>query len=240
VERVPGGGGCSADDLAGMIAERPPSLGEHVRRVLRDEILAGRLSPGQRLTEVDAIARTGVSRTPVREGIRLLEAEGLVVTRRSRGTYVAHQLDADEASVVYACRLELEPFLTALAAERMTPEGLRRVRAVAERFAEAADAGASGTALGQLDADFHVAIYDASESRLVDIFRSYWSKLQIQLSARVYGQERPAEFAREHAEITDALARGKPRLARSAMSRHIRHGRTLLERSYAADEGFPR
>ena len=76
------------DDGAGSPPERPPSLAEHVCRVIREDILTARQAAGARLTEAIVMERTGVSRTPVREGLRMLEAEGLVITYRSRGTFV--------------------------------------------------------------------------------------------------------------------------------------------------------
>src|ERR671931_2665605 len=85
--------------------ERPPSLAEHVVQILRDDILSGRLAPGERLTESTIMARPGVSRTPVREGLRNLEAEGLVVSRRGRSSYITYRLSPGEAALVYDCRL---------------------------------------------------------------------------------------------------------------------------------------
>ena len=115
--------------------ERPPSLAEHVCRVIREDILTGRQPAGARLTEAIVMERTGVSRTPVREGLRTLEGEGLVITYRSRGTFVTYRLTADEARLLYDVRLVLEPHLARLGAERMTPEraGLGRGRAGAVR-----------------------------------------------------------------------------------------------------------
>src|SRR5918912_2810623 len=110
--------------------ERPPSLAEHVVQILRDDILAGRLAPGERLTESTIMARTGVSRTPVREGLRNLEAEGLVVSRRGRSSYITYRLSPGEAALVYDCRLVLEPYLTRLAAERIGAGELKSLEAV--------------------------------------------------------------------------------------------------------------
>src|SRR3954469_8789823 len=93
---------------------KPPSLAEHVVQILRDDILSGRLAPGERLTESTIMARTGVSRTPVREGLRALEAEGLVVSRRGRSSHITSRLTPEEAALVYECRLVLEPYLTGL------------------------------------------------------------------------------------------------------------------------------
>ena len=85
------------DDCADVPPERPPSLAEHVCRVIREDILTGRQPAGARLTEAMVMERTGVSRTPVREGLRMLEGEGLVITYRSRGTFVTYRLTPEEA-----------------------------------------------------------------------------------------------------------------------------------------------
>src|SRR5579875_968162 len=100
------------DDTHRLRPERPPSLAEHVCRVIRDDILTGRLPAGARLTEAIVMERTGVSRTPVREGLRTLEGEGLVITYRSRGTFVTYRLTPQEAELIYDVRLVLEPHLT--------------------------------------------------------------------------------------------------------------------------------
>ena len=143
------------DDDGDARPERPPSLAEHVCRVIREDILTGRQPAGARLTEAIVMERTGVSRTPVREGLRMLEGEGLVITYRSRGTFVTYRLTPDEAKLLYDVRLVLEPHLARLGAERMTPEVLASVEDVLARFVEALDAAEAREA-GQLDADFHL------------------------------------------------------------------------------------
>jgi DNA-binding GntR family transcriptional regulator len=212
--------------------ERPPSLSEHVVQVLRDDILAGRLDPGERLTEATIMERTGVSRTPVREGLRRLEAEGLVVSHRGRGTYITYRLSGEEAQLIYECRLVLEPYLTRLAAERIEPDELAAVRTVLDRFAAGIDGDPHEA--GQLDADFHLTIYDASRSELIGVLRGYWSRLQLELSERVYNAEMPRRFVREHEAIYEALAAGDGSLAAERMHQHVEHGRNALEKALRA------
>jgi DNA-binding GntR family transcriptional regulator len=213
--------------------ELPPSLSEHVCQVLRDDILAGRLAPGERLTEAVAIERTGASRTPVREGMRRLEAEGLVISHRSRGTYVTYRLSSEEATLIYDVRLTLEPYLTKLAAERATQGELGAIKGVLDRFAEALDADPA--VAGQLDADFHLSIYEASGSQLMSVLRGYWSRLQLELSRRVYSTEVPRRFLREHVAIFEALSGGDAVLAAERMHKHIEHGRSALQRGFMSD-----
>jgi DNA-binding GntR family transcriptional regulator len=201
--------------------------------VLRDDILGGALSPGDRLTEAQVIERTGVSRTPVREGLRMLEADGLVIAHRGRGTYVAYRLTLEEARLVYQVRLVLEPHLTKLAAARMTDDDLAHVRRLLEDFSQSLGSGPHRA--GQLDADFHLAIYDASRSELRSVLRGYWSRLQLELSERIYATELPQGFVREHEAIVEALASGDGDRAAARMAEHIAHGRDVLEKSMRAE-----
>jgi DNA-binding GntR family transcriptional regulator len=225
----------SAEPSSDVVAiERPPSLAEHVVRVLRDDILAGRLAPGERLTETAIMKRTGVSRTPVREGLRSLEAEGLIVSRRGRGSYITYRLSPDEAALIYECRLVLEPYLTRLAAERITKAELTALGAVLDRFSAAKDEDPH--AAGQLDADFHLSLYAASRSELIGVLRGYWSRLQIELSERVYSREAPRRFLTEHVAIYEAVAHRDGRLAAERMRAHLDHGRTALAAALAGVE----
>jgi DNA-binding GntR family transcriptional regulator len=198
--------------------------------VIRDDILSGRQPAGARLTEATVMERTGVSRTPVREGLRMLEGEGLVINYRSRGTFVTYRLTPEEALLIYEVRLVIEPHLTALAAERMTPEVLRTVEEVLDRFVDALD-NAEAREAGQLDADFHQAIYEASGSELLSVLRGYWTRLQLELSERVYNTEVPRKFLDEHVAILEALRDGDAAQAQERMRSHIEHSRTTLRRA---------
>jgi DNA-binding GntR family transcriptional regulator len=210
--------------------ERPPSLSEHVCRVIREDILTGRQPAGARLTEAMVMERTGVSRTPVREGLRTLEGEGLVITYRSRGTFVTYRLTPEEALLLYEVRLVLEPHLTGLAAERMTPETLASVENVLAKFVDALDAADANEA-GQLDADFHLTIYEATGSELLSVLRGYWTRLQLELSERVYTTEVPRRFVDEHLKIFDALRDGDAARAQDGMRVHLEHGRAVLAKA---------
>ena len=222
------------DDNAVVRPERPPSLSEHVCRVLREDILSGALPAGARLTEAMVMERTGVSRTPVREGLRTLEGEGLVITYRSRGTFVTYRLTPEEAGLLYDVRLVLEPHLTALAAERMTPEVLQLVRGILDDFVASIEDEADPREAGRLDADFHFTIYEASGSELLSVLRGYWTRLQLERSERIYTTEVPRRFLDEHLAIYKALADGNGALAEKRMRAHLEHGRSVLEKGLRA------
>jgi DNA-binding GntR family transcriptional regulator len=207
-------------------------MAEYVRQVLSKDILQGRLKPGERLTEESVAKRTGVSRTPVREGLRLLESEGLVVTRRSRGSYVAALLSNEEMFTLYEARLVIEPYLTARAAVRTTAEGLDVIRSALERFTDRIREAANMLELSEMDATFHRAIYAASGSDLAGLFDLYWNRLHSSLSEVIYSAEDPQHFQSEHMEIFKALSSGDSELSRSRMYDHIRHGQEILRREW--------
>ena len=217
-------------------AAPPPSLSEHVVAVLRDDIVSGRIPPGTRVTEMSLIERTGVSRTPIREGLRRLEAEGLVTTHRGRGAFVTYRLSAEEARLIYECRLVLEPYLTRIAAERMTDDELATLDEITRKFA--ALGSDEPAAAGRLDAEFHLTIYEASRSQLTSVLRGYWSRLQLELTERVYTREVPDRFAGEHVAINVALQARDSDRAGELMHAHILHGQKVMgEALFAAGEG---
>ena len=127
-------GAVLANDAGFSGVARPLSLAEHVTKVVRDDILAGRLRSGERLTEADVIARTGVSRTPVREGLKVLSAEGSGRFLPRAWNVCAFLLPPSEARIIYDIRLLIEPYLTGLAAVRVTPSSLRVIETILDRF----------------------------------------------------------------------------------------------------------
>lgn len=183
------------------------------------------------------MGHTGVSRTPVREALRQLEAEGLVIVHRRRGTFVTYGLSAEDGLRVYDVRLVLEPYLTTLAAERMTADALDSIRDVLVRLEAAIHAMAAREA-GHLDAEFHFGVYEVSGSKLLNVLRGYWSRLQL-LSARVYATEMPRRFVLEHRGILAALEHGDGELAGDRMRAHIEHGRKTMVRSLHDGPGSP-
>jgi DNA-binding GntR family transcriptional regulator len=100
---------------------------------MKDAIITGKLKPGERLMEVQLAEKLGVSRTPVREAIRKLELEGLVVMVPRKGAYVA-DLDAKDLLNVLEVRSSLEGLAASLAAERITEEEIDKLKKIIEEF----------------------------------------------------------------------------------------------------------
>src|SRR5919202_6686418 len=117
-----------------------PSLQEKVYDHLKQAILAGEIQPGERLLETRLAKSLGVSRIPVREAIRKLEREGLIVAFPRRGVY-ASSLSPRDVDEVYAVRAVLEGLAARLAAEHRTEEQLGRLDTIVAEMAEQAERG---------------------------------------------------------------------------------------------------
>ena len=213
--------------------EIPPSYPELVRRILEKEIIEGRLAAGERLSEHELAGRLGVSRTPIREAMRALEAQGLIIRHRGKGSFVARLTTLSEAEALYETRVALEGFLAGRAAENMSDADITRLAELTEAFRAAVPhSGDDRGEVIEIDSALHWHIYDAADSELSSIVRSYWGRLSRELYDRAYLGESPARFGQQHEEILATLAARDSSAARSAMERHIRSGWEVVESSF--------
>ncbi|MEV0247777.1 GntR family transcriptional regulator [Nocardia sp. NPDC050712] len=196
---------------------------QQVCRAVREDIIRGEFAPGQRLTEDTLAERYGVSRVPVREALRLLEAEGFAWSRPYAGTFVAELTEAEAADLL-EIRARLEPLCAARAAVRRTPEQLGRLKELTSLGQDAVREGRLAD-LTRLNSRFHEVLAEASGSTLL-------GQLITQLSwkiAWVYAVELPrrAEDSwHEHEQICHALEVGDPDRAAAVVAEHIAHATT--------------
>ena len=133
---------------------------------LREAIVEGRLKPGQRLMEVQLAEQLGVSRTPVREAIRKLELEGLVVMLPRKGAYVANMSLKDLIDVL-EIRASLEGLAASLAAERTTDEDIKKLESIVEEFKDGINES-NVEALLRKDVEFHECIFKAANNKKLE------------------------------------------------------------------------
>lgn len=213
----------------------PPSLPEHVREILEREILEGRLVPGERVTEEDLAARIGVSRTPVREALLKIEAQGLVVRRRGRGISVAGLTSVEETAVLYRVRAAVESYLAGRAASRADDELVTNLRVLQDEYRSVVSHDLDERALAdvvRLDSDMHWMIYHHADSDLTSIVSQYWGRVQRELYARVYRADYPKLLASQHDDLLDALAERDAEAAAHATEVHIWSGWEALRTSF--------
>ncbi|MGW1147860.1 GntR family transcriptional regulator [Streptomyces sp. NPDC002454] len=184
---------------------------------IRDDIVSGVLECGSRLTEEVLARRYGVSRVPVREALRTLEAEGFVVTRRHAGACVARPTEREAADLLEVRRL-LEPLGASRAAERRTEAHLKVLRGLVRLGRERAENG-TGEELRSLGTWFHETLDQASGGQGLTAMLTQL-RHKITWMYTVEPAARPAEQWVEHGVLVDAVARGDAERAGTLMAAH--------------------
>jgi DNA-binding GntR family transcriptional regulator len=196
------------------------SVVDQVYTAIRERITSGSLARGARVHQEDLAEELGVSRTPVREALRRLAAEGLVEMRTNRGARVA---DVDQAGmrVSYEARTVIEPGAARLAAAEQLAEPLARMRA-----AVAAQRRSLRNVRRSFEAnrEFHLALAAASGNEFLSQFaeRLWVARIGETIYERqVQTQERMLLDVREHEQILEAIEAGDGRRAESLTRRHL-------------------
>ena len=192
--------------------------GESVYERLCEDIRAGVLAPGSRLREAEIAERLSVSRTPVREAIRRLEAEGLVDHLPRSGATV-RRLDYSETMELYEMRTVLEGTAARLAARAASPVELEELQAI---NAEMRAADGQPERLVRLNRQFHRRLLEASRNRfLLRAMATVENTLLILGASSMHLPERAVAAVAEHGEVLDALLIRDGAAAEAAMRRHM-------------------
>jgi DNA-binding GntR family transcriptional regulator len=201
------------------VGQAHQSLRDAVVDELRRLILSGEFPAGARLKEAAAAERLGVSRLPVREAFRRLEAEGLLVSQPRRGVVVTPPSD-DELTVVHSIRMALELLAVESAAQRQEPEAMAQL-AEALRLGRAAAAGRDEATLADLNSRFHETLTAGCGSTyLAGLLRS----VRNQVHHLVGGwHSSPGDSWGEHSEILQAVLDGDAPQAVDLMRTHLRN-----------------
>jgi DNA-binding GntR family transcriptional regulator len=199
----------------------PPKrvLREEIRDKLIDDILNGRLMPGDRMIEIRIAQRFGVSQAPVREALRDLELLGFAESSAFRGTIV-RRISVDDLVQIYPIRAVLEGLAAREAATRITAGDVRRLEKLLETMRTAA---ARGDVRASVDADFafHFTIVKASGNWLL---QQSWERMRLATTTflTVSKSHRSlAEIAERHVPVLEALQAQDPAAAEAEMRRHI-------------------
>ena len=192
------------------------SQGEAAYASLIAAIRAGDFAPGDRLRETDVAARLHLSRTPVREALRRLEAEGIVEHRPRLGAII-RQLSHGELVELYEMRSVLERTAAEMAAKHASPAEVAALRALNARIAASPPAGAAA-----LNQDFHRGIYLATRNRfLLDAARALNNALMLLGPTTLDDPDRVATVSAQHDTILDAIAAGDVMAAGAAAETHL-------------------
>jgi DNA-binding GntR family transcriptional regulator len=207
--------------LAPLAEEDTLSLGERAYRRLRESIVQGMLPAGRKISERSIATELGISAQPVREALRRLEQDGMVVTLPRRGTVVA-EMGPAQLGELGRIRAALEGVAAALAAERLDAAGLAALRAIVARM-KAGTGAADTDALDEANEEFHALIHRATGNlfliRSLASLRAY-DHLGRHRAVGSTPRDLPKALA-EHRGILDALRRRDPALAEQRMRGHV-------------------
>ena len=197
-------------------------LRDVVFNTLREAILKGDLKPGERLMELQLAAQLGVSRTPIREAIRMLEQEGLAVTVPRKGAEVAKMtlkgmedvLEIREALDILACQL---------ACERITEEQLTLLEEKKKAFEDSLKT-ANVKAIAEADVNFHDVIYDATGNpKLVNMLNNLREQIYRYRVEYLKKEENYPVLIKEHSDIFESLVHRNKEEATVSIQEHVRN-----------------
>jgi DNA-binding GntR family transcriptional regulator len=187
---------------------------------LKMRILKGEIAPGQRLMEVETSEELGVSRTPVREAIKKLEKEGLVVVEPRRGTYAAQISDNDLIEILEV-RESLEALAAQYAAKRMKATQKEKLKNIAEKYNKAVKDGKL-TMMIKYDTEFHRILAEGSNNKTLINLIDQLRELLLRFRYLYYDNTARAEKnPAEHQRIIDAIMDGDEKAAHDATLAHI-------------------
>lgn len=207
-------------------------------RAIREGILAGTFAQGSHITARQLAEATGLSRTPVREAMRRLDAEGMISMIPNRGAFVASWSDT-EIEQIYELRVLLESFAAQVAAERINDAQRDDLKALADEMSRLVEQRPLDVeAIAAVNDRFHKGVLAAcGNPRLRDLLTTI-TEVPLQLSTfRRYSIEELRRSAAQHQELVAALMVGDGDWARSVMTAHIRSARHTLLHAVVAVPG---
>ena len=195
-------------------------LRDVVFNILRQAILKGELEPGERLMEVSLAGKLGVSRTPVREAIRKLELEGLVLMIPRRGAEVA-RISEKNMKDVLEVREGLENLALELACERITPNQVMDIKKANVNFENTLSQG-DVIAIAEADEHFHELIYEAcNNDKLIQVLNNLKEQMYRYRLEHIKASKGRQRLVTEHKAIVAALEKRDPEEAKRVMHEHL-------------------
>ncbi len=194
-----------------------------IYRTLRREILAGVHQEGERMIQRTLAERMGTSRIPVRDALKRLEVDGLLV-KDENGSYSCKRFGAEDLEEVYTLRMLLEPHALRIAMPRLDPDVTGYLRELLVALDQAV-ASQDQDRYVDLNREFHMTIYEASQRpRLIQIIKSLWSGRPLFVAGDL-GQTRSAG---EHHAILAAIEAGDVDRAATLLHDHVGHALEVL------------
>lgn len=211
--------------------QRVRSLHEQTYQALRTAILSGKLVSGERLVEAQLATIFEVSRTPIREAIRQLQRDNLVVADEGGGLCVA-SLSAEDAEHLYDCRMGLEELAVAQACVHITPAQLKQLKKAVEKAEKSWGKSSHHLTAFQLlhmDHEFHRLVAESSgNSWLLSLLDQVFDKMTLIRIRTMQHNPQVLEIRGEHRRIYDAIANRDAQTAVKFMHQHLEASRVRV------------
>ncbi len=205
-------------------------LRDVVFNTLRQAILTGELKPGERLMEIHLANRLGVSRTPIREAIRKLELEGLVIMVPRKGAEVAKITEKSMRDVLEV-RKALEELAVCLACKRITDDKVEELREALEDFQKVVQTR-NVTKITEADVHFHNIIFEVTNNqRLIHIIHNLGEQMYRYRLEYIKEEKYHGKIVKEHEAILEAIRRRDIESAVNSVSIHINNQEESILRS---------
>lgn len=218
-----------SDGKANIVGENGLTRAEFAYRELRQRIIDMRLPPGAPLDEESLMASLELGRTPLREAVKRLETDRLLVVYPRRGTFVA-EVNIRDLGEISDARRVLEAFAARRAAERATEEDRGRLRSCLEALEQAPD-GTNQTSI-DLDAQIHRTIYATMRNSYVEAtLIQYFALSQRMWNFVLAGLAPISGNVQEHLALLEAIIDGDPDKAARLAEEHVTHFEQLVQRS---------
>lgn len=209
------------------IVEKHLTLREKILENIRDAIVSGRLKAGSRVSEPDLAERYGISRTPIREAFRQLEAEGYLTVIPRRGAVVS-ELSPKEVEEFYAIKSIMEGYAARQACEKLTQKDLDRLQTINDKLGELARCG-DIKHFFKVHNDFHELFIKAADNqKLHELIAGLVTKFQRLRFTSLSLPGRMDVSVQEHDKIIDAFRRKDADLAETLVRKNAEYGGRVL------------
>jgi DNA-binding GntR family transcriptional regulator len=205
------------NDLAANVLQHQRSAPDLIADALREAILRGIFQEGQSLRQDEIATQFGVSRIPVREALRQLEAEGLVTLHLNKGAIVS-VLTSTEIQEIYEIRSALETTILQLAIPKLTKLGLEK----ASEILEATDQTTDAARLVQMNWEFHAALYAiANRPRLLTMIKTLHTNIARYIRPYIAQINNLERSQKEHYQLVNTCCQGDTKAAIELLKQHI-------------------
>jgi len=213
------------------------SLTDQIVKLIHEDIFERNLLPGSKISLRELAAKWGISRTPLREAIRKIEAEGLITSVPGKG-FIVRMVYPDDVKEIFIVRKTLESLACKLACKNITEQEIKEIEKIQENLKKMTRENKVNDderfkLIQQLNKKFHFSVYNASGNKtLVEIISLVWGRTATIITCILSSPKRLNKLIEEHDAILDALKKGDEIGVQKALKNHLSiSGKAAIEYS---------